>query len=329
MRRREFISLLGGAAAWPLAVRAQQTERMRLIGVLTSYSENDPIGQSAVTAFRADLKKLGWTEGVNLRIELRWGASDPDKITTFAKELVNLHPDVILGQSTLVVGALASETRTIPIVFVNVAEPVASGFAESLVRPGGNITGFSPANAEQGGKWVQLLKEIAPRTTRIALLFNPATGVPLQYYMPSVEAAASSLGVEVSIATVNSADDIESVVAAQARSPGGGLIVMPSGFSLANREPIIALAARYGVPAIYYNRYYTERGGLITYGPNFAEQFRQAPDYIDRILKGAKPADLPVQASTKYELVINLKTAKALGLAVPPAMQARADEMIE
>ena len=291
MRRREFISLLGGAAAWPLAVRAQQTERMRLIGVLTSYSENDPIGQSAVTAFRTDLKKLGWTEGVNLRIELRWGASDPDKITTFAKELVNLHPDVILGQSTLVVGALARETRTIPIVFVNVADPVASGLAESLIRPGGNITGFSPANSEQGGKWVQLLKEIAPRTTRIALLFNPATGVPLQYYMPSVEAAASSLGVEVSIATVNSADDIESVVAAQARSPGGGLIVMPSGFSLANREPIIALAARYRVPAIYYNRYFTETGGLITYGPNFAEQFRQAPDYIDRILDQIRAGD--------------------------------------
>ena len=291
MQRREFVTLVGGAVAWPLAARAQQPERMRLIGVLTSYSENDPIGQSALTAFRADLKKLGWTEGVNLRIELRWGASDVDKISTFAKELVDLHPDVILGQSTLVVGALASETRTIPIVFVNVAEPVASGFAESLVRPGGNITGFSPANAEQGGKWVQLLKEIAPRTTRIALLSNPATGVPLQYFMPSIEAAASSIGVEVSIATVHSVDDIESVVAAQARSPGGGLIVMPAAFSTANREPIIALAARYRVPAIYWNRYFTETGGLITYGPNFAEQFRQAPDYIYRILDQIRAGD--------------------------------------
>ena len=291
MRRREFISFIAGAAAWPLAAGAQQPDRVRRIGVLLPYAESDHEAQSWFAAFREALRNIGWTEDSNLRIELRWNAGDADRMRTLAKELVDLRPDAIFGVTTPVIDALARETRTIPIVFVNVAEPVASGFAESLVRPGGNITGFSPANAEQGGKWVQLLKEIAPRTTRIALLFNPATAVPLQNYMPSVEAAASSLGVEVSIATVHSVDDIESVVAAQARSPGGGLIVMPAAFSTANREPIIALAARYRVPAIYYNRYFTETGGLITYGPNFAEQFRQAPDYIDRILDQIRAGD--------------------------------------
>jgi putative ABC transport system substrate-binding protein len=216
-----------------------------------------------------------------------------------------------------VVEALASETRTIPIVFVNVNDPVASGFVKSSAHPDGNITGFSIASSEQGGKWVQLLKEIAPRTVRMALLFNPATGVPLQNFMPSIQAAASSFAVEVRVAPVHARDEIEAVIAAQARNPGAGLIVMPGAFNTTNRETIIALAARYRVPAIYYNRYYTELGGLITYGPNYAEQFRQAPDCINRILKGAKPADLPVQAPTKYELVINLKTAKALDLAVP------------
>ena len=282
MRRRDFIKgIAGSAVAWPLAAHAQQPEQKRLIGVLMPYAESDSAVQSWLAAFRAALAKLGWTEGSNLRVELRWSAADPDKIRTFAKELVDLRPDAIFGVSTPAIGALARETRTIPIVFAGVTDPIGSGFAANLAHPGGNITGFTVNDPAVGGKWVELLKEIAPRTVRVALLFNPATAVPIQFFMPSIQAAASSFPIEVSAAPVHAKDEIEGVIAAQARSPGGGLIVMPSGFSLANREPIIALAARYGVPAIYYNRYYTERGGLITYGPNFAEQFRQAPDYIE------------------------------------------------
>ena len=330
MRRREFITLLGGAVVvWPLAARGQQANRMRLIGMLMGFAESDRSTQPEVAAFRGGLTKLGWKEGSNLRIELRWGAGDADRIRTLAKELVDLQPDVILSQSTVVTGALASETRTIPIVFVNVGDPIASGFAASLARPGGNITGFMVDTPAQGGKWLELLKEIAPRTVRVALLFNPATAVPLQFFMPSIQAAASSFPIEVSAAPVHAKDEIEGVIATQARSPGGGLIVTPDAFNNANRELIIALAARYGVPAIYYNRFFSESGGLITYGSDFAEQFRQVPEYIDRILKGEKPTDLPIQAPTKFELVINLKTAKALGLSVPQTLLATADQVIE
>jgi putative tryptophan/tyrosine transport system substrate-binding protein len=236
---------------------------------------------------------------------------------------------VILSHTTLVTGALARETRTIPIVFVNVGDPIASGFAASLAHPGGNITGLTVETPAQGGKWVELLKEIAPRTVRMALLFNPATAVPLQFFMPSIQAAASSLAIQISNAPVHAKDEIEGVIAAQARNPGGGLIVMPDNFNVANRESIIALAAHYGVPAIYWNPVFTESGGLITYGTDFAEQFRQVPEYINRILKGEKPSDLPIQAPTKFELVINLKTAKALDLDVPPLLLGRADEVIE
>src|SRR5271169_576106 len=321
MRRREFITLLGGAVVvWPLAARGQQANRMRLIGMLMGFAESDRSTQPEVAAFRGGLTKLGWKEGSNLRIELRWGAGDADRIRTLAKELVDLQPDVILSQSTVVTGALASETRTIPIVFVNVGDPIASGFAASLARPGGNITGFMVDTPAQGGKWLELLKEIAPRTVRVALLFNPATAVPLQFFMPSIQAAAASFPIEVSAAPVHAKDEIEGVIATQARSPGGGLIVTPDAFNNANRELIIALAARYGVPAIYYNRFFSESGGLITYGSDFAEQFRQVPEYIDRILKGEKHTDLPIQAPTKFELVINLKTAKALGLSVPQTL---------
>jgi putative ABC transport system substrate-binding protein len=319
VRRREFITLVGGAAvSWPITSHAQQSDKTRLIGVLISYAESDRTGWSDVAAFRGGLAKLGWTEGSNLRIELRWGNADPDRIRTLAKELIDLRPDVILSQSTVVTEALVRETRTIPIVFVNVGDPIASGFAASLARPGA-----------QGGKWVELLKEIAPRTVRMALLFNPATAVPLQFFMPSIQAAASSLAIQISNALVHAKDEIEGVIAAQARNPGGGLIAMPDSFNLVNREPIIALAARYGVPTIYYNRFFTESGGLITYGADYVEQFRQVPEYIDRILKGEKPADLPIQAPTKFELVINLKTAKTLGLDVPTSMQLLADEVIE
>jgi putative ABC transport system substrate-binding protein len=330
MQRREFITLLGGAAAtWPLAARAQQPDRMRLIGVLMGFAESDPYARSCLAAFRGALAKLGWTEGINLQIEIRWGASDADRIRRFAKELVDLRPEAILGQTTPVTGALAHETRTIPIVFVTVSDPIGSGFAMSLARPGGNVTGFALFESSMGGKWVELLKEIAPRTVRVALLFNPATAVPLKIYMPSIQAAASSLAIQASAAPVHAKDEIEGVIAAQARNPGGGLIVVPDSFTTANRELISALAARYGVPAIHNATFFAESGGLIAFGSDFAEQFRQAAGYIDRILKGEHPADLPVQQPTKFELVINLKAAKTLGLDVPQSLLARADKVIE
>jgi len=331
MRRREFITLLCGAATtWPLAALAQQPERVRRIGVLMGYAEGDRAAQSWLSAFRGALTKLGWTEGRNLRIELRWSADDPDRMRTLAKELVDLRPDAILGATTPVVGALAHETRTISIVFTGVSDPIGSGFAANLAHPGGNITGFQ-ANGDPslGGKWVEQLKEIAPRTVRVALLFNPATTVPIQYFMPSIQTAASSFAVQVSAAPVHATDEIEGVIAAQGRDPEGGLIVMPDVSNDVNRELIIALAARYRVPTIYYNRFFSELGGLISYGDVRSEQFRLAAGYIDRILKGEKPADLPVQVPTKFELVINLKTAKALGLTIPPSVLARADEAIE
>jgi putative ABC transport system substrate-binding protein len=330
MRRRDFNKVVvGSAVTWPLAARAQQPERMRLIGVLMAFDESDSTAQSWLATFRAALAKLGWTEGSNLRIELRWSAADPDRIRTFTKELVDLRPDAIFGQSTPAIGVLARETRTIPIVFAGVTDPIGAGFAANLSHPGGNITGFTVNDPAVGGKWVQLLKQIAPRTVRVALLFNPATAVPIQFFMPSIQAAASSFAVQVSAAPVHGKDEIEGVVAVQARSPGSGLIVMPDAFNDANRELIIALAARYGVPATYYNRFFSEPGGLFSYGEARGEQFRLAAGYIDRILKGEKPADLPVQAPTKFELIINLTTAKALGLTIPASLLSLADELIE
>jgi putative ABC transport system substrate-binding protein len=330
MRRREFITLLGGSAAWPLTAQAQQPDRMRLIGVLMAYAESDSSAQSWLAAFRAALAKLGWTQGSNLRIELRWSAADPDTMKKLAKELVDLRPNAIFGVTTPAIGALARETRTIPIVFAGVSDPVGAGYVETLAHPGGNITGFMTGNDRAlGGKWLELLKQIAPRTMRAALLFNPATVVPVQIFMPSIQAAAASFAVQVSAAPVHGKDEIEGVVAAQARDPGGGLIVMPDVFNDVNRELIIALAARYSVPAIYYNRFFSEPGGLISYGELRVETFRLAAGYIDRILKGEKPADLPVQAPTKFELIINLKTAKALGLTIPDKLFTAADEMIE
>jgi putative tryptophan/tyrosine transport system substrate-binding protein len=330
MRRREFIALVAGATvALPPTAGAQQGERVQRIGVLMGFAESDPTAQSWVAAFRDALAKLGWSEGHNLRVELRWGAADPDRIRTLAKELVDLRPDAIFDQTTPVTDALARVTQTIPIVFVYVADPIGSGFAASLARPGGNITGFTYVEPTTGGKWVGLLKEIAPRTAHVALLFNPATTPPLKFYMPSIQAAASSFAVEASIAPVHARDEIEGVSAAQARNPGGGLLVMPDVFNDANRELIIALAASSGVPAIYPRPVFAESGGLIAYGADLAEQFRQAAGYIDRILKGANPGDLPVQQPTKFELAINVKTAKALGLSVPQSMLLLADEVIE
>jgi putative ABC transport system substrate-binding protein len=329
MRRREFTSLvLGTAMAWPFASRAQQAGRVLLIGVLMGFAESDPIAQSMVAAFRSALTKLGWTEGNNLRIELRWAGPDPDRANALAKELAGLRPDAMLGQTTPVVRALAREMPNSPIVFVTVSDPIGSGFAVSLARPGGNITGFTVDDSALGGKWVELLVQIAPGTAHVALLFNP-TGPPLQFFMPSIEAAASSNKVDVSVAAVGSKDEIESVIATQARDPGGGLIVMPNAFNTTNRELIIALANRYRVPAIYFSAYGAQSGGLIGYGSDYAEQARQAAVYVDRILKGTKPADLPVQAPTKFELVINLKTAKALDLQPSANLLALADGVIE
>ena len=329
IKRRAFITLLGGAAAtWPLAARAQQAEKIRRIGVLMGYAESDPAVQSYLAAFRGALAKLGWTDGSNLRIELRWGAADPDRIKTFAKELVDLRPDAILGVTTPVINALARETRTIPIVFAAVADPIGSGIFASLAHPGGNITGFTTLDSALGGKWVGLLKEIAPHTVRAALLVNPTTA-PLQIYMPSIRAAATSFAVEVSTAPVHARDEIEGVIAAQARNPGGSLIVLPDIFNRRNGDLIVALAARYGVPAIYYNRSFAESGGLIAYSDDFAEQFRQAAGYINRILRGSKVGELPIQQPTKFELVINMKTAKALGLTLSSALLSIADEVIE
>jgi putative ABC transport system substrate-binding protein len=329
MRRREFTSLvLGTAMAWPLASRAQQSGRVLTIGVLMGFAESDPIAQSMVAAFWTALPKLGWTEGSNLRIELRWAGPNPERANALAKELAGLRPDVMLGQTTPVVRALAREMPNSPIVFVTVSDPIGSGFAASLARPGGNITGFTVDDAALGGKWVELLKQIAPGTTRVALLFNPS-GPPLQFFMASIEAAASPNKVEVKVAAVSSKDEIEGVIAAVARDAGGGLIVMPNAFNTTNRELIIALASRYRVPAIYFSAYGAQSGGLIGYGSDYAEQARLAAGYVDRILKGTRPADLPVQAPTKFELVINLKTARALDLQPSASLLALADEVIE
>jgi putative ABC transport system substrate-binding protein len=314
----------------PLAAHAQSAGPARLVGVLMGFAESDAAARSQLAAFRVALTELGWTEGSNLRIELRWAAADPDRIETFAKELVELRPDAIFGQTTPVIGVLTRETQTIPIVFALVADPIASGFTQSLALPGGNITGFTTQEPEMGGKWVGLLKEMAPRTVRAAILFNPATAPTPQLYMPSIQAAATPFAIQTSAAPVHAKDEIEGVIAALARDPGGGLIVMPDIFNATNRDLIIVLAARYGVPAVYSPAtYFAEAGGLISCVTDFAEQFRQAAAYIDRILRGASPADLPIQQPTKFELVINLRTANALGVAVPLTLRASADKVIE
>jgi putative tryptophan/tyrosine transport system substrate-binding protein len=330
MRRREFITLLGGAAAtWPIAARAQQAGSVRLVGVLINFTESDPSAQPLLVAFRSALSKLGWTEGSNLRIEVRWGAGNPDRIRTLAKELVDLRPDVILGHNTVVITALARETQTIPIVFTAALDPIGSGFAANLAHPGGHITGFTNNDPAMGGKWVELLREIAPRTAHVAFMFNPATALPIQSYVPSVQAAARSFAIQAGTTPIHTKDEIEGVIAAQARNPGGGLIVPPDVSNVVNRDLIIALAARYNVPTIYGDRLFAESGGLIAYGDDRAEEFRHAAGYIDRILKGAKPADLPIQQPTKFELVINHRTANLLGLSLSSGLLSIADDVIE
>jgi putative ABC transport system substrate-binding protein len=320
------MALLGSTAtAWPLTARAQQ----RRIGALIGFTETDPDVQSWVATFRGALAKLGWTEGSNLQIEVRWTGYDSDKMKTFAKELVDLRPDAILSVTTPVTGALIRETQTIPIVIATVADPISSGFVTNLGRPGGNVTGFALYEPSMGGKWLEFLKRIAPGVTRVALLFNPATTVPVKFYMSSIEAAASSFAIQASTAPVHAKEQIEGVIAALAGNPGAGLIVMPDLFNTINRDLIIAVAARYRVPAIYFFRSFADSGGLASYGPDFAPQYPQAAEYIDRILKGEKPGDLPIQMPVTVPLIINLKTANALGLDVPLRLLNAADEVIE
>jgi putative ABC transport system substrate-binding protein len=319
INRRAFIMLLGGAAAaWPLAARAQQSERMRRIGVLMGYPESDSDAQANVAAFRESLQRLGWAEGRNVRIDTRWPIpADVESMQRLAKELVALQPDVILSQITPTTAALLQHTRTIPIVFATVSDPVGSGFVASLSRPGGHVTGFATLEGSLGGKWVELLKEIAPRVARVALLFNPATATMAEYYLDPMKAAAASLGVEAIVAPVHGRSELESIIATQAREPNSGLIVLPDSFLTVHRAEVTSLAARYRLPAVYPFRQFAELGGLLSYGVDLLENWRGAAGYVDRILKGEKPADLPVQVPSKYELVLNLKTAKALGLTCP------------
>jgi putative ABC transport system substrate-binding protein len=327
MRRREFITLIGGAAAaWPLAVQAQQPERMQRIGVLMNLAENDPESQARFAAFVQGLQQLGWTNGRNVRIDTRWGASDADRFRRYAAELVTLAPDVILATSTAVVTALQQATRTVPIVFVLVIDPVGGGLVASLARPGGNTTGFSIYEYGISGKWLELLKEIAPRVTRVAVLRDLTIGIG---QLGAIQSVAPSFGVELTPIDVRDVAQLERAVAAFAHGPNGGLIVTASSWTVVHRELITALAVRNRLPAVYSFRYFATAGGLISYGPDSTDPYRRAAGYVDRILRGEKPADLPVQAPTKYELVINLKTAKALGLEVPPTLLARADEVIE
>jgi putative ABC transport system substrate-binding protein len=325
--RRTFITMLGGAAAWPFAARAQQAGRVRRIGVLMGIAESDREGQTRLTAFRQGLQDLNSPESRNIRIDYRWGAGDAARIKDYAAELIGLAPDAILATNTPTVRALQQATQAIPIVFAGLSDPVGDGFVASLSKPGGNITGFSSLDPAIAGKWLQLLKEIAPGIVRIAVIFNPDTA-PHSIYLPAIEAAAPSLAVTLSRATVREAGAIEGAIATLGQ-PGSGLVVMPDVFTFGHRKLIYGLAAQYRVPTVYPFRYHPADGGLMSYGSDITNQFRQAAAYIDRIFHGAKPADLPVQAPTKFELVINLKTAKALGLDVPPMLLARADEVIE
>jgi putative ABC transport system substrate-binding protein len=327
MRRRDFIWLLGGATtAWPLAARAQEGQRMRRIGALMNLAADDPEALGRITAFVQDLQHLGWTNGRNVRIDARWAAGNADNFRKYAAELVALAPDGILATSTQAVAALQQATHTVPIVFVLVIDPVGAGLVASLARPGGNTTGFTVFEYGMSGKWVELLKEIAPGVRRVAVLRDLAIGIA---QLAAIQAVAPSFGVELSVIGVRDADEIESAVAAFARSPNGGLIVTASTSALIHRELISTLAARHRLPAVYSFRYFVMAGGLISYGPDSIDPYRRAAGYVDRILKGEKPADLPVQAPTKYELVINLKTARALGLEVPATLLARVDEVIE
>jgi len=326
--RRKFIALIGGAAAWPLAARAQQGEPMRRIGALMSTAADDPEGQARIAAFQQGLQQFGWTIGRNVRIDSRWPVGDSERTRRYAAELVALAPDVILATGSAAAAPLLQATRTVPVVFVIVPDPVGAGFVNSLARPGGNATGFIQFEYGISGKWLELLKQIAPGVTRAAILRDPAISAGIGQF-GAIQAVAPSLGVEASPINVRAADEIERAVADFARAPNGGLIITGSALAIFHRHLIIALAAKHRLPAVYFQRTLVADGGLISYGADVLDQYRRAASYVARILKGEKPADLPVQTPTKYELVINLKTAKALSLEIPSSVLARADEMIE
>jgi putative ABC transport system substrate-binding protein len=328
IRRREFIGVLGGTVAWPLTARAQQSDRVRRIGVLMGGDENDPVWKPRLSAFTQALVDLGWTDGRNVRMDLRWGRADINRIPALAQELVGLQPDIILTSGEAATDAIQRETRTIPIVFANLADPVANGIVARLDRPSGNVTGFAVEEASVEGKLLELLSEIAPGLKRAAIMFNPDFP-PASVAMPSLETAARSLKVELIVAPVHSDAEIETAIIALGREPGGGLVVTGDAFTNVHRAPILSAAARNNVPAVYGGSRFARDGGLLSYAADSVDTYRRAATYVDRILRGARPGDLPVQFPTKFEMVINLKTAKALGLEVPASMQQVADEVIE
>jgi putative ABC transport system substrate-binding protein len=329
MRRREFIAGLGSAVAWPVVGRAQQGDRVRRIGVLMAYDENDPLAKAFVSAFIQALADLGWTDGRNVQIDIRWHGDDNNRIRALAQELIGLQPDIILTYATPATVTVQRETRTIPIVFVNVAEPIASGIVARLDRPGGNVTGFGILEPSLGGKWLELLSEIVPGLKRAGIIFNPDTAAASSAFMPALETATRSLKIAPIVTPVRSDVDIKMAIIALGREPGGGLVVMPDLFAAAHRALIISTAARNNVPAVYPQSAFAKDGGLLSYGPDRVDTFLRAAPYVDRILRGAKSSDLLVQFPTKFEMVVNLKTAKALGLTVPQSILLRADEVIE
>ena len=330
IKRRTFIAGLGSTAAWPVVARAQQGERVRRIGVLMGWDESDTEAKSRLSRFTQGLLELGWTDGRNLRMDIRWAGDNVDRMRIFAKELADLQPDVILAPGTSAAAAIQRETRTIPIVFANVGDPVGTGLVAGLPRPGGNITGFIPQEAAMVGKWLQLLTEIAPGINRVAAMFNPDTAPGGgSFYLPTFEAASRLLKVAPIAAPVHNDAEIETVITSLGREPRGGLVQMPGNFMQVHSASIISLAARNNVPAVYVSRFWVEDGGLLSYGPDYGDLFRRAASYVDRILRGAKPGDLPVQQPTKFEMVVNLKTAKSLGLTVPQSILLSADEVIE
>jgi putative tryptophan/tyrosine transport system substrate-binding protein len=330
MRRRAFIAGLGSAAAWSLTARAQQPGRMRRVGVLMGFAEDDPNAKGWLARFVEGLVQLGWTDRLNVQMDVRWAAGNIERMRTFAKELVDLQPDVILASTTTVTAAFQRETRSVPIIFLLVADPVGSGFVASVPRPCGNLTGFMFVEASMAGKWVELLTEIAPGVRRVAFMFNPNTAPYVRtYLLPSFEAAGRSFKVEPIVAPVHSDAEIETVMTSLQREPGGDLVVMGEPFTEVRRALIISLAARNNAPAVYINSGWAREGGLLSYGPTIADEFHRAAPYVDRILRGAKPADLPVQLPVTFEMAVNAKTAKALGLTVPQSILLRADEVIE
>ena len=330
MRRREFIRWLGGGtAAWPLAARAQQRERLRRVGVLIHLAADDPEGQSRLAAFLQGLQEVGWAVGRNVAVDVRWAAGNRELMGRFANELVALQPDVLFVTSTPGTAAMLQATRTIPVVFVSVADPIGSGFVASLPRPGGNVTGFTPIVGSLGGRWTELLKEIAPRITRVGLLYNPPSAPFIENYLKPFKAAAEALGMEAVVAPVDDMPGLESAFATQAHEPNSGLVIIPDAFTDVHLMEIVSLAVRSRIPAVNWTRSFAESGGLISYGPYLVDEHRRAAVYVDRILKGDQPSQLPVQAPLKYQMVINLKTAKLLGLTVPQTLLVAADELIE